>query len=72
MLILVLQVIIINIIIIIIIITYLLLHEHNASVNSSCTHPPSLGNCGAFAQVVIELAVLAQFYKNFAKTEPTL
>ena len=22
--------------------------------------------------VVIELAVLAQFYKNFAKTEPTL
>ena len=32
---------------------YLLLHEHNASVNSSCTHPPSLGNCGAFAHLVI-------------------
>ena len=31
---------------------YLLLPEHNASVNSSCTHPPSLGNCGAFAHLV--------------------
>jgi len=31
---------------------YLLLHEHNASVNSSCTHPPLLGNCGAIAHLV--------------------
>ena len=53
MLILVLQVIIIIIIIIITyLLTYLLLHEHNASVNSSCSHPPSLGNCGAFAHLV--------------------
>ena len=31
---------------------YLLLHEHNASVNFSCTHPPLLGNSGAIAHLV--------------------